>query len=150
MMYRHRFRVRAHLAAVASFHSRADSMAAITPPIIPVRMEEMPPHLTEGSEMAFTMWLGPLPVKWRATISQLSSTGFTDHQIAGPFRYWIHQHTFVDVNERETEVIDEVQAGLKWNVVWAPVGLAMWLGLPLLFAYRGWKMRRMLESATES
>jgi ligand-binding SRPBCC domain-containing protein len=125
-------------------------MAAITPPIIPVRMEQTPPHLAPGSEMAFTMWLGPLPVKWRAYISQLTSTGFTDHQIAGPFRYWVHWHTFVDVNEQETEVIDEVQADLKRHVVWAPVGLAMWLGLPLLFAYRGWKTRRMLESAAES
>ena len=96
------------------------------------------------------MWLGPLPVKWRAYISQLSSKGFTDHQIEGPFRYWIHQHTFVDIDAQETEVIDEVQAGLKWNAVWAPVGLVMWLGLPLLFAYRGWKTRRMLESAAES
>ena len=150
MRYRHRFRVRAPLAAVAEFHGRADSMAAITPPIIPIRIKGTPPQLAAGSEMAFTMWLGPLPVKWRAYISQLSSKGFTDHQIEGPFGYWIHEHIFVDVDGQHTDVIDEVQAGLKWHAFWAPVGLAMWLGLPLLFAYRGWKTRRMLECTVKS
>jgi ligand-binding SRPBCC domain-containing protein len=124
-------------------------MAAITPPIIPIRTKGTPPQLAAGSEMAFTMWLGPLPVKWRAYISQLSSKGFTDHQIEGPFGYWIHEHIFVDIDGQHTEVIDEVQAGLKRSAVWAPVGLAMWLGLPLLFAYRGWKTRRTLEGATK-
>jgi ligand-binding SRPBCC domain-containing protein len=150
MRYRHRFRVSAPVAAVAGFHSRAESMAAITPPIVPVQMESTPPHISAGSQMAFTMWLGPLPIKWRAYLSCLSSNGFTDYQIEGPFRYWIHTHTFVNANEHHTEVIDEVQAGLKWNVVWAPIGLAMWLGLPLLFAYRAWKTRRILEGAGQS
>ena len=38
MRYEHRFRVKAPLAAVADFHSRAASMPAITPPPIIVRM----------------------------------------------------------------------------------------------------------------
>ena len=86
MRYRHRFRVRAPQSAVAEFHVCADSMEAITPPIIPVHIEETPPRLVAGSQIAFTMWLGPLPVKWRAYISNLSLKGFTDHQIEGPFR----------------------------------------------------------------
>jgi ligand-binding SRPBCC domain-containing protein len=149
MRYLHRFRVRASLDAVADFHSRADSMAAITPPVMPVQMEATPSRPGPGSQMAFRMWLGPLPIKWRAYISESSSKGFTDHQLEGPFRYWVHRHTFVELGDQGTEVIDEVQAGLRWSLVWAPVGLVMWLGLPLLFAYRGWKTRRILESAGE-
>jgi ligand-binding SRPBCC domain-containing protein len=150
MRYSHRFRVRAARSAVTEFHSRADSLTAITPPIVPVQMESAPTQLVSGSQMAFTMWLGPLPVKWRAYISSMSSRGFTDHQMEGPFRYWIHRHTFVDIDGQHTSVIDEVQAGLKWHLVWAPVGLAMWLSLPLLFAYRGWKTRRTLERTGKS
>ena len=145
MKYRHVFRVRAPLAAVADFHRRANSMAAITPPIIPVQMEQALQRLDAGDQMAFTMWLGPLPVKWRAYIGQLSSVGFRDHQLEGPFRYWIHRHTFAQVDENTTEVIDEVQAGLRWHALWAPVGLSMWLGLPLLFAFRSWKTRLLLD-----
>ncbi len=146
MRYRHLFRVRAPLTAVADFHKQAKSMAAITPPVIPVQMEQAPQRLDAGDQMAFTMWLGPLPVKWRAYIGQLSSTGFQDHQLEGPFRYWVHRHMFFQVDEHTTEVVDEVRAGLRWHPLWAPVGLSMWLGLPLLFAFRGWKTRRLLES----
>ena len=145
MKFQHRFRVRAPLAAVADFHSRADSMAAITPPLIPMQMQHAPPRLKEGDEMAFRMWLGPIPVSWRAVISQVSPTGFSDEQLEGPFRRWVHRHLFVPVDEHTTEVVDQVQATIKRHPWWGLVGLAMWLGLPLLFAYRGWKTRRLLE-----
>jgi ligand-binding SRPBCC domain-containing protein len=146
MRYGHLFRVRAPLAAVAEFHRQANSMAAITPPVIPMQMEQGPSRLDRGDQMSFTMWLGPLPVKWRAYIGQLSSGGFEDHQLEGPFRYWVHRHAFAQVDEHTTEVTDEVQAGLRWHPLWAPIGLSMWLGLPLLFAFRGWMTRRLLES----
>jgi ligand-binding SRPBCC domain-containing protein len=145
MKYEHRFRVKAPVTAVAEFHSRADSMAAITPPFIPLQMESAPQHLDAGDQMAFNMRLGPLLVRWRAYIGQLSSTGFSDHQLKGPFRYWVHRHTFVPLDERTTEVVDDIQARLQWHPLWGTVGLLMWLGLPLLFAYRGWKTRRLLE-----
>ena len=44
-----------------------------------------------------------------------------------------------------TEVLDEVEASLKPHGLWGLVGLAKWLGLPLLFAYRGWRTQRLLE-----
>jgi ligand-binding SRPBCC domain-containing protein len=144
--YQHRFLVRAPLSAVAEFHRQADSMAAITPPLVPVQMQQTPPRLEDGDQMEFRMWLGPLPVRWRAHIGQVSPTGFSDQQLVGPFRHWVHRHTFVPVDEGGTAVVDEIQAGLRWHLLWGPVGLAMWLGLPLLFAYRGWKTRRLLEN----
>jgi len=145
MRYQHRFRVRAPIAAVADFHSRADSMVAITPPLVPIQMEHTPARLSGGDEMAFTMWVGPLPVRWRARIDQTSPAGFSDRQLQGPFRHWLHHHTFVPLDEQTTEVVDQVEAGLRPHPLWGPLGLAMWLGLPLLFAYRGWKTRRLLE-----
>lgn len=146
MKFEQRFRVRAPLAAVADFHSQAESMAAITPPFIPVQMQHAPSRLREGGEMAFTMWLGPLPVRWRALVHKVSPTGFSDRQLDGPFREWVHRHSFIAVDDHTTEVVDEVRARLRRHALWGPVGLAMWLGLPVLFAYRGWKTRRMLEN----
>lgn len=145
MKFQHRFRVDAPLDDVAEFHRRADSMAAITPPLMPVQLDPAPERMDSGDQMAFTMWLGPLPVRWRAYISQMSPAGFSDHQLEGPFRYWVHHHRFVPLDQYSTEVVDKVEAGLKWHGLWGLVGLAMWLGLPLLFAYRGWKTRRLLE-----
>jgi hypothetical protein len=48
------------------------------------------------------------------------------------------------VGPDETAVVDEVTVGLADNWFWRLFGLGMWLNLPVLFAYRGWKTRRLL------
>ena len=120
-------------------------MAAITPPPVLVKVQHAPAVLADGEEMAFTMWLGPLPIQWLARIEAVSATGFTDRQLRGPFAEWIHRHTFVAVDEHITDVVDEISLRLRPHPVWWPVGLGMCLGLPILFAFRAWKTTRMLS-----
>jgi ligand-binding SRPBCC domain-containing protein len=144
MNYIHRFRVEAPLAAVVAFHQAAASMAAITPPPLVVKMHQAPNQLQEGDDMAFTLWLGPLPIDWQARIEQVTPISFVDRQVAGPFAEWLHLHTFVPIDAGTTEVVDRVQATLKPHGMWRLVGLSMWLTLPLLFAYRAWQTRRIL------
>jgi len=146
MEYKHRFEVTAPLTAVADFHAQSASMGAITPPPAVVRVHRAPSHLDDGDEMEFTMWLGPLPVRWLARIEDVSPTGFTDRQLRGPFRHWLHRHTFVVVDETTTAVVDEIELELRSHPWWKLVGLLMWFSLPLLFAYRGWKTRSYIET----
>jgi len=146
MKYRHTFRVRAPLADVAEFHRRSEGLGAITPPPIILRLHNVPERVKEGDSMDFTMWVGPLPLRWQARIEDMSLNGFTDRQLRGPFEQWMHRHEFVAVDEKTTQVIDEINASLRKHPLWGLVGLGMWLGLPLLFAYRGWRTRRLLES----
>lgn len=148
MIYTHRFQVRAPLADVIAFHQQSASMAAITPPPIVIRVHEAPARLQPGDQMAFTMWLGPLPVRWVAQIEETKADGFIDRQLEGPFAQWVHRHIFVPVDDTTTEVFDEVTVQLhENNRFWQLVGFGMWLGLPLLFAYRGWRTRRLLSKA---
>jgi ligand-binding SRPBCC domain-containing protein len=143
--YQHRFRVRAAMPLVAKFHAHASSMAAITPPPILVKIHQAPDVLSDGDLMVFTMWLGPLPVRWEALIEVASPGGFVDRQLRGPFAEWTHRHTFVAVDEQTTDVVDEVTLRLRKHPFWWLVGLGMRLGLPLLFAYRSWKTKQLLE-----
>ncbi len=158
MNYQHRFVVNAPLTTVTEFHRQSASMGAITPPPIIVRIHDAPSLLNDGDEMAFTLWLGPLPISWRARIEVLPGGGFIDRQISGPFAKWEHRHMFEPIHkaqvtskeqiqEESTVVIDEVNAELSNNWFWKLVGGGMWLTLPLLFAFRGWKSRRLLEGA---
>ena len=144
MKYKHRFRVKAPLAEVSEFHSQSASMGDITPPPAVVKVHEAPARLGDGDEMAFTIWLGPLPVRWKARIEDVSPTGFVDRQVEGPFRRWTHRHSFKPVDEETTEVVDEIEFKLAKHPVRGMMGLGMTLSLPLLFAYRGWKTRRLL------
>lgn len=148
MDYLHRFRVAAPLAEVASFHQNYASMSAITPPPIRVELHRLP-ATSSGGEMDFTLWFGPLPIRWVAQIEDGSDTGFTDRQLRGPFAAWVHRHTFVAVDVHTTDVIDQIALRLKPHFLWGPIGLGFRLGLPVLFAYRGWRTRRLLEKGSD-
>ena len=139
MRFRHQFRVRTSLERVVDFHANSASMAAITPPPIIVQVRHAPSVLAECDEMDFTMWLGPLPIHWLARIEMVSETGFTDRQVSGPFAEWVHRHIFQAVDEYTTDVTDDITFRLKVHPLWGPVGFGMWLGLPVLFAFRAWK-----------
>lgn len=80
--YRHHFQVRAPLNAVVDFHARSDSMGAITPPPVIVRVHHAPPMLSEGDEMDFSLWFGPFSLRWVARIEDVvrpeGSTGKQD------------------------------------------------------------------------
>jgi len=145
MNYRHKFRVQSPINQVTEFHSRAASMPAITPPPMIVKLHNVPEILTEGDEMDFTLQLGPMPVHWLARIENVSLNGFTDRQIKGPFKEWVHKHQFNEVNDKITEVSDQVTLRLSSNPFWWLVGLSMRAGLPLLFAFRAWKTRKLLQ-----
>ena len=145
MKYSHRFTVKASRQAVADFHFSAASLKAITPPPLVMRLHVAPPRVAEGDQTDFTLWIGPLPVRWIARIEQVSDEGFVDRQLRGPFGAWRHHHHFISLDADTTEVHDEVTAELHPNPGWKLVGLGMWLGLPLLFAYRGWRTRKILE-----
>jgi len=146
MKYRHTFTVNAPIERVADFHRSSASMAAITPLPILVRLHQTPEILAEGDEMRFTLWLGPLALRWLARIEGVSDTGFTDKQIEGPFQHWEHQHSYLALSANRTQVIDQVSANPKNHWFWGTLGRFMWWNLPVLFAYRGWKTRSLLSS----
>lgn len=147
MRFAHRFEVAAPIEEVAEFHRRSASMAEITPPLIPVRVHAAPERLAPGDRMDFSLYM-PMPVRWQAGIEALPDAGpnggFRDVQRSGPFRRWEHEHRFEPLPEGGTAVIDIVEADLKPHPLWGPLGLLMWLGMPLLFAYRGWRSRAIL------
>lgn len=146
MNFRHAFEVEASLETVGQFHRQSASMGRITPPPVVVQIHAAQPLLDEGAQMDFTLWLGPLPIRWLAQIEQVTANGFVDRQARGPFARWIHTHRFEAVAAKRTRVVDEIELELSRHWGWRLVGLGMWLSLPLLFAFRAWKTRRALSA----
>ena len=143
-MFSREFTIAAPRAEVAAFHRRRQSLVEITPPPIIVRIQAGPEVLSSGDELRFTLWLGPFPIRWRAAIEAMSEDGFADRQLEGPFAHWVHRHTFIASGEGITTVRDEIEYAYKRHVVWGLVGRLFVLGLPVMFAYRAWKTRRLL------
>lgn len=139
MKYKHRFTVNAPLDAVSKFHQDSRALRMLTPPPMWVQFHQVDP-LAEGSVADFTMWLGPLPIRWTAVHTQVTPQGFTDTQQRGPFKFWRHRHSFQALNTWSTGVIDEIEAE-PGNLI----SRFMWRTLPILFAYRAWRTKRTLQ-----
>jgi ligand-binding SRPBCC domain-containing protein len=142
--FKHRFRVAASLEAVATFHSDPRALKKLTPFPLWMQIHEMEP-LAENARARFVIWAGPIPLRWEAIHTNVSEQGFTDTQIKGPYQYWVHTHQFVARNAEMTEVIDEVSAIYGEGLFWGLITRLMWLGMPFLFAFRGWRTRKALE-----
>jgi ligand-binding SRPBCC domain-containing protein len=145
MIYKHKFETRSTLPNVREFHMKSRNMAEITPPPVIVSIHSAPQTLGEADEMKFTLWLLFLPIRWLSRIEDVAPNGFVDRQIHGPFKSWSHKHSYHERNSELIDVIDEVEAELSSNPFWWLVGAGMWISLPLLFTYRAWKTKRLLE-----
>lgn len=141
-----RFTVEAPLEAVSDFHFEPGILKALTPPLMIMQVHRFDP-LAEGSIGEFTMWMGPIPVRWKAEHSAVSQTSFTDTQTAGPMKSWVHTHTFSALSDKQTEVHEHIEfehhGGLRgiWSRLLFPKP-ALWL----LFTYRKWATRRAVAA----
>ncbi len=144
MAFKHEFTLAAPQEKVSHFHRRRQSLVEITPPPMIVRIQDGPEILSSGDELRFTLWLGPFPIRWHAVIDGVSEAGFADRQISGPFTHWDHRHAFIERGDSLTTVRDEIEYTYKRHLFWGVVGRLFVLGLPVLFAYRAWRTKRLL------
>ena len=138
------FTVDAPLAAVRDFHRDTSALKRLTPPPTIVQLHSIEP-LAEGSVSEFTLWVGPLPLRWKAVHRNVSERGFTDVQASGPAAKWEHTHSFVPLTEGRTEIREHIEYehkrgfwGLVTRVLFSRVSL--WF----MFGYRRWVTRRAL------
>ena len=144
-IYNTAFTVEAPIEAVAEFHRDTRALKKLSPPPMIVQLHRVDP-MAEGSVSEFTMWLGPIPIRWRAVHSQVNQTGFTDIQERGPLAFWQHTHRFQALPDGKTRIEDRVEyrhhpgiQGLFSQMLFSKVGLTA------LFTYRKWATRRALE-----
>lgn len=139
------FVVDAPLAAVRDFHRDTSALKRLTPPPTIVQLHSIE-SLAEGSISTFTLWVGPLPLHWKAVHRNVSDHGFTDIQASGPAAKWEHTHSFVPLADGRTEIREHIEYEHKsgfWGLVTR--ALFSWPNLRLMFAYRAWVTRRCLR-----
>ena len=145
-IFEHRFVVSASVAEVAAFHYGSNAFQFLVPPGLLLRVHLQEP-LANESVNEFTMWMGPIPVYWKAVHSGVSGTGFVDTQVAGPMKSWVHRHRFKRVSDQETVVVDRVgyEHFTGWRGIRSRV-LFSRTGLKILFAWRARATQRAVRS----
>jgi ligand-binding SRPBCC domain-containing protein len=134
------FEVAAPVEAVAAFHHDTRALRRLTPAY--VQLHRVDP-LADGSISEFTVWFGPIPIRWRALHREVGPNGFTDTQDAGPLDSWTHTHRFESSGAGSTRVTEHIS--YEYRPGWRGLPGRLFFGSPALralFSYRAWRTRR--------
>ena len=92
-----------------AFHERPDIIQLLTPPFAPGRMIRQSGGLEVGSEKEFALGVWPLEKRWLARhVEYERGVLFADLQVQGPFRSWLHRHSFA-AEGAGSRLIDHVE-----------------------------------------
>jgi ligand-binding SRPBCC domain-containing protein len=84
-----------------SFFSKAENLEKITPPWLRFKiLTAVPVEMGEGTLLEYRLKLHGIPVSWQTQITNWNPPfQFVDVQLRGPYRKWVHTHTFTSRND---------------------------------------------------
>jgi ligand-binding SRPBCC domain-containing protein len=98
-------------AEVFEFFANADNLERITPADLNFQITSSQPiEMREGALIEYRLKLNGFPINWKTLISKWDPPNeFVDEQLSGPYKQWIHRHTFRELGPYRTSIEDEVR-----------------------------------------
>ena len=123
------------LSEVFPFFSMAESLNLLTPPWVHFSiLTPLPIEMRQGMVIQYRISIRGIPVRWDSEIAEWQPPFlFTDRQLRGPYRFWVHRHIFQETPDG-TLVTDDITYRVPGG---APVNRLFVAGeLRRIFAYR--------------
>ena len=126
-------------AEVFEFFSNAANLEVLTPPWLHFHILNPSLVISQGALIDYRLRIHGIPLTWRSEISRWNPpSSFVDEQRKGPYRRWVHTHTFRD-ERGGTRVGDSVEFEVPLG--WLVGGLVM-RDVNRIFAFREQALRQ--------
>jgi len=127
------------------FFADAANLDAITPRSLNFRVVTPPPvEMREGALIDYRLRVRGIPLRWRTRIDVWQPPHrFVDEQVRGPYRQWIHEHTF-EARDDGTLARDLVRYGVPLDFL-----VHRWFVRPeveRIFRYRSEALRKLFPA----
>jgi hypothetical protein len=135
---------------VFTFFADAGNLQRLTPDTLSFEIiTPQPIEMAEGALIDYRLRIHGLPLRWRTRIAAWDPPRrFVDEQIRGPYRMWVHEHTF-ERADNGTLVRDRV----RYRVPGGPLAplihrLFVRRDVERIFDFRERKMRELFDEAS--
>ncbi len=120
---------------VFSFFADAANLETLTPPWLRFRiLTPLPIAMAAGARLDYRLRYRGFPLRWRTEILTWEPPHrFVDSQIKGPYRRWVHEHTFAE-RDGGTLATDNVEYALLGGAL--TNALLIGRDVERIFAYR--------------
>ncbi|MGE9296284.1 MAG: SRPBCC family protein [Puniceicoccales bacterium] len=137
---------------VFEFFSKADNLERITPPALGFKITTpLPIEMRQDTVIDYQIKLHGLPMKWRTLIPVWNPPfEFVDEQIKGPYKTWIHRHTFEAIDDSHTRMTDFVRYELPFTPFGDVAHPIIRLQVEEIFSYRNRIIPECLGVTVES
>ena len=136
---------------VFAFFASAENLGVITPPELDFRiLTPLPIEMREGATIDYRIGLWGIPMRWKTAITKWNPPyDFTDVQLSGPYRTWIHSHRFFE-SAAGTLIVDHVDYELPFGPLSAIARPVVRRQLDRIFDYRSQRVRELLGERAPS
>ena len=131
---------------VFAFFADAANLETLTPPWLRFRiLTPLPIAMAAGTRLDYRLRYRGLPLRWRTEILAWEPPHrFVDSQIKGPYRRWVHEHTFVE-QDGGTLATDNVEYALLGGAL--TNALLIGRDVERIFAYRRQRLHEIFGAA---
>lgn len=97
------------LPTLFAWHERPGALERLVPPWDPLRVMAKDGHIQTGARVDLRLQAGPLPIPWRARHTAYQRNAFfRDEQERGPFRSFVHTHSFTEAARGQATLTDTI------------------------------------------